>query len=172
MNICFRKLGPRDKGIYRTVRLESLKKFPENFCSTYEEQKAKPKLAYEYYLEQEHTDKFVIGAFYKENLIGICGFNREEKNTGEIIQMYVKPPFQGNKVGLFLLKATLKEAFKLRQTEKVELDVLEGSKAAKRLYEIVGFVEENLSRNLTNCVEKQKHLRHMILHRKDFLLNI
>jgi ribosomal protein S18 acetylase RimI-like enzyme len=143
MNISYRRLTPLDSKIYRETRLESLKLYPDNFGSNYEEQKALPKLAFEQFIEQQVPDKFIVGAFAQEKLVGLCGFfsdfDKIKMKQGQIIQMYVKPEFQGNKIGLNLLRATIGEAFKLPHITTIILEVKTENEHATQLYEKAGF---------------------------------
>ena len=145
MNISYRRLAPIDSTQYREIRLESLKAHPESFGSTFEEQNKLPKLMFEKAIEQPVDDRFVIGAFDQNALIGICGFipfvpnNDDLSDVGTIIQMYVRSAYRGKKIGLSLTKAVLHEAFKLSSIEQIVLDVKEGNKPAFRVYEQAGF---------------------------------
>jgi RimJ/RimL family protein N-acetyltransferase len=146
MEINFRCLGSGDSERYREIRLESLKAHPEAFGSSYEEQRLLPKLMFEKALEQPVDDRFVVGAFDRETLIGICGFvpfvlddDRELPNAGTIIQMYVRPPHRNRKIGLNLVNAVIEKAFGLPKIEQIVLGVNERNKSAMRVYEEAGF---------------------------------
>ncbi len=146
MNILYRKLVSTDTKQYRDIRLESLKLYPENFDSNYEQQIKLPKLMFEQALEQPTDDRFVMGAYDQQMLVGICGFIPFLSNNGfpvyhigTIIQMYVKSQYRGKKVGLNLVKSTMDEAFKIPSIQQIFLEVLEGNKSAIRVYEQAGF---------------------------------
>lgn len=146
MEISYRKLVAADSKLYREIRLESLKLHPESFGVSFEEQSKLPKLTFEKALEQPVDDRFVMGAFDRHVLIGICGFlpfvpenTQQVKNTGTIIQVYVKLECRGRKIGLGLIKAVLHEAFKLPNMEQVVLGVHKGNMSAIRIYEQAGF---------------------------------
>jgi len=85
--------------MYRHIRLESLQKFPESFGITYEEAIKNEKLRIEYDIENQSADRFVVGAFAEDRLIGICTFMKNEDGHGNIYQLYVKETFQGNNAG-------------------------------------------------------------------------
>lgn len=143
MNIEFRKLRTNESNSYRDIRLQCLKNFPKNFTSNYLDEKAKDKLFFQHYIEQSDSNNFVIGAFHNTNLIGISGFERQERvktnHRGLIIQVYVIPEFQGNGIGLNLIKSTLNEAFQINGIEQVEIDVITANKNAEKIYKKVGF---------------------------------
>lgn len=150
MKISYRKLVSVDSAQYREIRLESLKAHPESFGSTFDEQRKLPKLMFEKALEQPFDERFVIGAFDQKALIGICGFipfvldnNLDLSNVGTIIQMYVRAMYSGRKIGLNLVKATIREAFTLPDIEQIMLGVKEGNLSAVRVYEQAGFQTYN-----------------------------
>jgi ribosomal protein S18 acetylase RimI-like enzyme len=146
MPISYRKLASVDSRSYREIRLESLKAHPESFGSSFEEQSKLPKLMFQKALEQPVDDRFVMGAFDQQVLVGICGFipfvfddHHDLGNAGTIIQMYVKPAYRGRKIGLNLAQATIQEAFKISGIEQIVLGVREGNMSAIRVYEQAGF---------------------------------
>ena len=122
MEIEFRKLLPNESNSYREIRLQCLEKFPKNFTSNYQDEKAKDKLFFQSYIENSNSNKFVIGAFHNNHLIGISGFNRHERektdHSGIIIQVYVVPEYQGKSIGSNIIKSTLNEAFKINGIEE------------------------------------------------------
>ena len=104
MNITYRRLQPADVKQYREVRLQCLKQFPENFGATYETEAAKPKLYFENHIEEQPQDKWMVGAFDGEKLVGLCGFIQDpgvkERHKGTIIQMYVLSEYHGARIRL------------------------------------------------------------------------
>jgi RimJ/RimL family protein N-acetyltransferase len=144
--ISYRKLKPADARAYREIRLESLKAHPEAFGAGYEEQRKLPKLMFEQAIEEPVGERFVIGAYDGEELIGLCGFVPfvpkdfgELEHTGTIIQMYVRAAYRGKKIGLGLTRAVLAEAFGNPEIEQVVLGVKKGNASAQRVYEQAGF---------------------------------
>ncbi len=171
MNLTYRKLQPSESVMYRNIRLESLRNFPDSFCSDYAAQEAKPKLGFQEYIEQENNTRFIIGVFDQDQLIGICGFYQHPdcnmQHRGEIIQMYVKPGHQGKSIGKHLIEKTLEEAFSLSAVEQVELGVLSTAPAASRLYDRVGFKEYGFQHNCFKTNGEYIHQRMMVMHRRD-----
>lgn len=173
MKISYRKLEPADAKRYREIRLESLKRHPESFRATFEEQRQLPKLMFEKGLEQPVDDRFVIGAFDQKELIGICGFipfvsdNQPGfSHSGVIIQMYVKPAYRGRKIGLGLVKAVIQEAFKLSTIDQIVLEVKDGNLSAIRVYQQTGFLpyQPEESEPAVNTVGSQI----MVIHRDNW----
>lgn len=165
----YRKLTPSDTQAYRAIRLECLKNFPNNFSSTFEDESAKPKLAFENYIKEQGTDKFMMGAFDGEKLMGICGFFQEQQNKtrhiGSIIQMYVQASYAGRGIGLALLQATMEEAFKNPEIEQLMLGVITTNKSANRIYEKAGFKEYGIYKKQFKAGTDYADQRLMVLYR-------
>ncbi|REC77524.1 GNAT family N-acetyltransferase [Chryseobacterium elymi] len=141
MNIQYRKLLPEESKIYRAIRLESLKKFPESFCADYEEALKTEKFRIEYNIENQLEESFVVGAFSEGQLIGICTFVKDENGRGNIYQMYVKEEYQGKNIGLNLIRKIIKEADDQFKDIEIYLEVKNNNTKAFNLYKKVGFVE-------------------------------
>jgi len=170
MRIHYRKLLPTDAKEYRKIRLECLEKYQENFGSTFQEERTKPKLAMEESIEQQTNGKFVIGVFNGEELIGICGFSQEPRaktrHIGTIIQMYVRAEYSGKGIGLELLKTAIYEAFKMTEIEQLLLGVVATNKSANKTYEQAGFQQYGLLKNYFKAGETYSDQRLMVLYRK------
>jgi ribosomal protein S18 acetylase RimI-like enzyme len=134
--------------LYRDIRLHCLKKFPDHFSTTYEEEAGSSKLKFSHIFSENESNDFIFGAYVNNNLIGICGFKQETKmktrHLGEITQMYVKPEYNGKKIGLKLLTSTLEHAFLNPFIELVRLTVIVSNERAISLYKKVGFVQYGL----------------------------
>jgi RimJ/RimL family protein N-acetyltransferase len=162
MGISYRKLAAEDAIAYRNIRLESLKAHPESFGSTYEAQSKLPHLMFEKALVQPYDERFVLGAFSQDELIGICGFvpsnDFDLPHTGTLIQMYVRVTYRGRRIGLNLVKEVLQTAFNIPDMEKVILGVNAGNLSAIRVYEQAGFQTYQSETN-----DDEYHV--MIIHR-------
>lgn len=141
MNIQYRKLLPEESTVYRTIRLESLKKFPESFCADYEDALKTEKFRIEYDIENQLAERFVVGAFHQDLLIGICTFVKDENSRGNIYQMYVKKEYQGKNIGLALIQKIIEEADKEFKDLEIYLEVKNTNVKAYRLYQKIGFTE-------------------------------
>lgn len=143
MSIIIRKLQPHESAVYREVRLSCLKRVPEYFGSTYEEEILNPKLMFETFIENDSPDHVMFGAFDDEQLIGITGFNRMARqramHRGEIVQVYVDSSYRGQNIGEKLIRRTLEYAFTLEGIEQVQLSVIANNHIAVKLYEKIGF---------------------------------
>jgi ribosomal protein S18 acetylase RimI-like enzyme len=141
MNIQYRKLLPEESAVYRAIRLESLKKFPESFCADYEEALKTEKFRIEYDIENQLAERFVLGAFNEDQLIGICTFVKDENDRGNIYQMYVKEEYQGRNIGLHLIQKVIEEACSHFKSIEIYLEVKHNNAKAFNLYKKIGFVE-------------------------------
>ena len=143
MNVYYQKLLPEHTPQYRAIRLESLKRHPEHFGSKYEEQIELSEMRLESAIKRQESDRFVMGAFIEEQLIGICAFIAHNdfglNQTGTLIQMYVRVNFAGNKIGLGLTKALLEEALERPDITQVILEVNPKNAKAIRVYKQSGF---------------------------------
>lgn len=146
--ISYRKLAAADAGLYREIRLESLRLHPESFGSGYEAQRKLPKLMFERALEAPVDNRFLWGAFDGPRLIGICGYipfvmgdldTPDLRNTGTIIQMYVQAAYRGQKIGLALVHAVVREVFENTDMAQIILGVMRENARAIRVYEQAGF---------------------------------
>ncbi|TQM20968.1 ribosomal protein S18 acetylase RimI-like enzyme [Chryseobacterium aquifrigidense] len=152
--ISYRKLIPEESKAYRTIRLESLKQFPESFGANYHEALKTEKFQLESDIEEQTVGRFVLGAYAADMLIGICTFIKSDKNSGTIYQMYVKREFQGKNIGQGLLEAVIHEAGRQFNGIEILLEVAPGNDKAYHLYRKTGFLEvENTSvQDFSHCI--------------------
>ncbi len=148
MDVEFRKLLPNESNIYRQMRLESLREFPEAFYANYEEALHTEKLKLEINIEQQTPDKFVMGAFVDAELIGMGVFILEENNSGGIYQMYVKEHFHRKNVGGGLITAIMNEAANNLNVKEIHLEITTKNKKAYNFYSKLGF--KKISNNEIN----------------------
>ncbi|NIF06204.1 GNAT family N-acetyltransferase [Chryseobacterium sp. Tr-659] len=139
MNVNYRLLLPEESKIYRAIRLESLEKFPRAFGANYQEAVKIEKFRTESDIESQIPERFVLGAFMNKQLIGICTFIKDERNIGNIYQMYVKQEFQGKKIGLELLLNVITKAHERFNGIEIHLEVTPGNDKAHYLYKKAGF---------------------------------
>lgn len=170
MSIVYRKLQASDSDAYRKIRLESLEMFPSAFGASAIDEAKLPKLRFQMFIEQQLPDKFMIGAFDNNQLIGISGFIREEQtrsnHRGIVIQMYVKQIYAGKKVGHSLLKTLIDNAFALEGLEILTLGVIANNKPAIAVYEQLGFKDYGFLDNFYKEAGKYDAHRFMVLENK------
>lgn len=171
--IVYCKLQPGDASVYRRVHLESLKTFPDNFGTLYEDQAKVAKLQFETFIETRSRDNFVIGAFVESELIAIAGFRREERpktrHRGEVVQVFVRPAFHGQKIGETLVRKVIYAAFSLPGIESLELSLVADNSAARRLYEKIGFETYGVRSGYFKFGENYSDQRFMQLSKKKYL---
>lgn len=172
MQIIYRKLKSSEAQDFRRVRLECLQNFPDSFGTLYEDEVGKAKLYFEELIEQNPADVIFFGAFAGDDLIGIAGFVRGDRtktrHRGEIVSMYVKPDFHGQKVGENLLRALVKAVFDLEGIEQIHLTVVADNASAVRLYERIGFETFGVQENYFKSGEKYWNQNFMQLMKENF----
>lgn len=174
MKINYRKIESTEAKTFRRIRLEALKKFPENFGTRYDDEIKKPRLHFEEIIERgDCSDVFFFGAFTDGGeLIGIAGFVRETRaktrHRGEIVSMYVEPDFHGQKIGENLLRALIETAFEVGGIEQIQLTVVAENRVAVRLYERIGFKTFGVQKEYFKAGEKYWDQRFMQLMKSDF----
>lgn len=171
VDITYKILTPADAAAYRLIRLEALRLFADNFGSNYAEEKAKPKLAFEGFIEQQTPGRFIAGAFDNGELIGICGFARDESfksnHKGLVIQMYVRQKYSGRGVGRQLLQTVIQRAFTIPGVEQLILGVITTNTSAIKLYEKVGFTAFGIHHNYFKDGDNYQHQQFMILYKNE-----
>ncbi|WP_299117609.1 GNAT family N-acetyltransferase [uncultured Winogradskyella sp.] len=172
MEILIRKLLPNESTSYREVRLQCLENYPKHFTTNYNDEKTKEKLFFQPYIEQSDKNSFVIGAFHNNSLIGISGFKRHERKKinhgGVIIQVYVKPEYQGRNIGSNIIASTIDEAFKINGLEQIEIGVISINKNAEKLYKKIGFEEFGLQKNFLKIDDLYYHHKMMMIYKKHY----
>ncbi|MDN3650150.1 GNAT family N-acetyltransferase [Reinekea marina] len=138
-----RILQSEDALRYRSLRLEALKRYPEHFGVGYEQQLSLDKLYFERIIEEQSNQGLMFGAFDGEQLVGICGVTFETErqlNSGEIIQMYVKPEYQNKGFGALLMNVLLSTC-KSASLSALFLEVMPQNAQAIHLYRQIGFTQ-------------------------------
>jgi RimJ/RimL family protein N-acetyltransferase len=136
---------PADAALYREIRLEALRLAPEAFSSTLAEEGSEPIGWFAARLE----GGAVFGAFADGDLCGIAGFfvreGRKEAHKGVLWGLYVRPDARRAGIGRRLANAVLDHA--RGRVELIQVAVVGGNEAARRLYLAFGFVEYGIERN-------------------------
>jgi RimJ/RimL family protein N-acetyltransferase len=144
-DIDIRRLEPGEERLYRWMRLESLKRYPGLFGTTYAETAAQPTLPFEQSIAAGDGENVMFGAFTRGELGGICGLRREQRqrsqHRAELVHMYVAPWLQGNGVASLLIDAVLRHGLDTIGLRQIVLGVVAENEPAVRLYRRIGFRE-------------------------------
>lgn len=112
MNNMIKKLGKNHWKEWKEIRLEALKKSPDNFLSSFSEES---KMSDDVWIKQLGSSvKF--GYFIDEKIVGCSGLLLEKaekiSHIATIFGMYVKDDVRGNNIGFKLVENTKKYAKK------------------------------------------------------------
>ncbi|MCM3090540.1 MULTISPECIES: GNAT family N-acetyltransferase [unclassified Cytobacillus] len=136
-----RLLHPDDAEMYKELRLEGLKKNPEAFGSSYEEEASRPPELYGERFKAENS--FHFGAFENGKLIGVVSLVRDTglkmKHRSNIYAMYVTESARENGVGKSLISKAVEKARSWDGVEQIHLAVMSENMPAKKLYASLGF---------------------------------
>lgn len=140
-----RRLTKSDLNDYFDLRLESLQNAPENFMTSFEEEKARGFEFYQKLLNEEAEDNLIFGAFVNDSLVGTIGLYQEApfkaKHKSNIWGMYVKPAYRKHGIGKALLKQAVDYAKMSLKCSVLKITVESTNISAKKLYESFGFKE-------------------------------
>ncbi|MBG9449506.1 acetyltransferase [Cytobacillus firmus] len=136
-----RLLRQDDGEMYKEIRLEGLKKNPEAFGSSYEEEASRPPEVYGERFMAENS--FHYGAFENGKLIGVVSLVRDTglkmKHRSNIYAMYVTESARKNGVGKSLVSKAVEKARSWDGVEQIHLAVMSENTPAKKLYASFGF---------------------------------
>jgi len=137
-----RALTGHDAAAWSQIRLEALDREPAAFGSSAEEHRALP---HETVLSRlaHSPEKFVLGAFHGDRLIGTAGFYRDTslkgRHKGHVWGVYVTREFRGRGIARALMNALIDRAATVPGLEQILITVASGQAAAKQLYLSLGF---------------------------------
>lgn len=145
-----RILNESDAQSYQQVRLSALKINPEAFGSTYERE-------VEFSLEfvakrlEPIKEKFILGAFTNNSLVGTVTFMRENSvkvsHKGNVFAMYIAPEVRRMGLGKSLMIDLIRRAKTFDGLEQINLTVVSENNSAKKLYQSLGFEVYGVERN-------------------------
>jgi ribosomal protein S18 acetylase RimI-like enzyme len=132
-----------DAALYQPLRLRALREHPEAFAPAFEEEQQFSLETIAHRLQQSSAERYVLGAFEREELKGLLHFRRWEglkvQHRASIGGMYVPPEYQGRGIGKALLLDAIAHAQTLSGLEDLILAVTVGNERARALYLAVGF---------------------------------
>lgn len=145
-----RILQETDAQVYQEIRLNGLLANPEAFGSTYEREAG---FTLEMFKERikPSQDRFVLGAFEDDSLVGIVSFVRETSiktsHKANVYGMFVRKEMQGKGIGKSLMLELIRHARECAGLERINLTVVSTNEAAKKLYQSIGFVVYGVERD-------------------------
>ena len=135
-----RLLTPDDLVEWRSIRLEGLKRDPESFLTTYDEERARPDAEVAERLAQGH----ILGFFEQDELAGVLSVGPETASAlshrAWLHAVYVRDKWRGTNVAHRLLQAAIAHSRALGCVQ-LELYVASDNPHAIRFYERAGFVQ-------------------------------
>ncbi len=138
-----RPLTATDAEAYQALRLRSLREHPDAFALAIEDEQQTSLDTVARRLAQASPERYVLGAFEGDRLIGILSFRRWEglkrQHRASIGGMYVPPESRGRGVGTALLAEVIARARTLTGVEDLVLAVTIGNEPARSLYLQAGF---------------------------------
>ncbi|WP_226683589.1 GNAT family N-acetyltransferase [Sutcliffiella horikoshii] len=162
-----RVLSKKDAEQFQRLRLESLIKEPTSFASSYEEEQHR---TYDDIKTRipENQDSFIYGAFVEEILVGMTGFQREDKikfkHKGFIWGVYITEEYRGKGYSKQLLENTLTKAKNIQGLKQIQLTVAATNNSAKKLYESYGFETFGYEKGALYVDGFYLDEEHMVLH--------
>lgn len=137
-----RTLEAADSELFRRLRLLALQESPEAFGTDYSEAVNQPLTWFTHRIRAD-ADRFVLGAFVAEALIGVAAFAREDgiksRHKGTITSMYVHRSARRDGTGMALLLEIKRRALAMPGIERINLAVVANNVAAAALYTRCGF---------------------------------
>lgn len=138
-----RLLTVNDAADFHALRIEALRQYPEAFYRTPEEEERKPLKDVEDRLNSMDDRNFILGAFDDESIVGMVGFFQQTaikgRHKGHVWGTYVKPEYHGRGIAKQLMQRLIDAAKKIPELEQITLTVVTENKAARRLYDKLGF---------------------------------
>lgn len=165
--IDLRLLAASDAEAYWNIRLEALEGDPEAFGSSPEEHHGLSKEEIAGRISFEPSNKFVVGAFVGERLVGTAGFflskGLKERHKGHIWGVYVTRDARGKRAGRDMLRMLLERATTIEGIEQINLSVATTQQAAGSLYRSLGFQSYGCERRALKIGERYVDEEHMVL---------
>lgn len=132
-----RLLSQSDASLWKSIRLESLLNYPENYLSSFEEERLRSDKQWEEVIENNQ----IYGLFKDTQLASIVSLSPKttykHQHKGEIWGVYTRPQFQCKGLAYQLLAYVLEQAEKY--LELCYLNCTTSNQGAYRIYQKLGF---------------------------------
>lgn len=136
-----RQLVPADLPAFRVIRLQALRRHPEAFSSSYEEESVYQLADFSRFIPTEPPN-VGFGAFAGDALVGMASLRVESRlkthHKGTLIGVYVEPAHRRGGTARALVTAVLDSA-RAAGLDGLRLSVTEGNANAEALYASLGF---------------------------------
>jgi len=130
-------LSKSDSLLWKSIRLEALLSYPENYLSSFEEESLRSDQQWEDVIVQNK----IYGLFIDEQLVSTVSLSPKSafkhRHKGEIWGVYTKPMFQGKGFAYLLLAYVLEQA--QTSLDLCYLTCTTSNKSAYRIYQKLGF---------------------------------
>jgi RimJ/RimL family protein N-acetyltransferase len=140
--ISIRRIQPGEGQLFKELRLASLKESPSAFSSTYESALRRSRESWNEQADStaEGKDRCTFIAFSDGSPVGIAALycDNENKEEGEIVQVWVSPDFRGSGMAQELLE-TILEWSQENGFHRVLARITPGNDRALRFYKKCGF---------------------------------
>ncbi len=143
--LSFRMLTAEDELAFRALRLEALRRHPEAFVPSYEEERGTDPEVIPPRLRSDWMTggNFILGAYAFGWLAGAVGVRRwprrKQRHKATLWLIYTDPALRGQGVGRKLLEQAIDQCRKDPELELLHLSVGSESEAARVLYISLGF---------------------------------
>ena len=151
MSIIIRKPIIEEWMQYKDLRLRSLQEFPLAFSGSYDESATKPDEEWQNILQGsiDLAEWSILCAYDDEKMIGCVGAywkNKiKTKHVANVGLMYVKPEYQGQKLGERLLVELISNLKDMSRFRKIKLEVVTDNVPAFNLYKKLGFSQTGVN---------------------------
>jgi ribosomal protein S18 acetylase RimI-like enzyme len=163
----FRFLTAEDAPAYWDIRLEALESEPQAFGSSPEEHRALTFAEVATRIAFDPLNKFTVGAFLGERLVGTAGFYRDRslksRHKGHVWGVYVSRDVRRSGAGRNVLRMLLEHAAAIEGIEQIMLSVATGQNAAISLYRSFGFAPYGCEQRALKVGDRYIDEEHMVL---------
>jgi ribosomal protein S18 acetylase RimI-like enzyme len=133
----------QDAQVLWDLRMLALETDPWSFVDSPEELRAISVEEFATRLRADHAENFIVGAFERDNAVGMVGFYQEKpmkrRHKGWIWGVFVRPDVRSRGVARSLITDAITRAKTIDGLEMVLLTVSVDQPAPRKLYESLGF---------------------------------